>query len=286
MLRESSVVYSSLPQEEGGTNNNNNNNNSGGGTRPLTTTGAFSSSGGSPFITTRPKTPHSRRDCQLTSLIIALVIICGVTLAVVLPLALQHTTNTEASGLRDGGGDEGSLAAFLNSGQSSVVDAEENNNNKDGTTGDEITTKKVDIPEETPDEFTGSDNKGQQDTPNDSGDGSSGQDGDTSSETDPSVDSILDEIYGKDDQYVVKPNPTQSFGGWVNELMSQHDQTTLVVLIVLVAVAAAMVVTAVAWLIHTRLTSRRRRINIQSVITDLQSRDKVVLLNSEDSEEE
>ncbi|KAK3873430.1 hypothetical protein Pcinc_021563 [Petrolisthes cinctipes] len=285
MLRESSVVYSSLPQEEGGTANNNNKN-VGGGTRPMTTTGTFSSGGGSPFITTRPKNPHSRRDCQLTSLIIALVIICGVTLAVVLPLALQHRANTEASGLRDGvdSGDDGSHAAFLNSGQSSVVEGEENNN-KDGTTGDEIPTKRVDVPEK-PDELTGSDTPGQLvNTPNDSGDGS-GQDGDTSSETDPSVDSFLDKIYGKDDQYVVKPNPTQSFGGWVNEFMSQHDQTTLVVLIVLVAVAAAMVVTAVAWLIHQRLTSRRRRINIQSVITDLQSRDKVVLLNSEDSDEE
>ncbi|MPC81692.1 hypothetical protein E2C01_076323 [Portunus trituberculatus] len=101
--------------------------------------------------------------------------------------------------------------------------------------------------------------------------------------------------------------------------MSKHEWWTLAILAVVAALALAAVVSAVTWIIYNRIASRRRRTNLegkfclnkeyevlavcrkgepqlylsrftlrfqQKVITDLQSKDKVVLLNSEDSEDE
>ncbi|XP_068218749.1 uncharacterized protein [Palaemon carinicauda] len=66
---------------------------------------------------------------------------------------------------------------------------------------------------------------------------------------------------------------------------SAKYKVTLITLASVVAVAVAGVMAAIGILIYSRIASRRRRINIQNVITDLQSRDKVVLLNSESEEE-
>lgn len=69
MLRESAIVYSSLPQEDGG----------------------VPSSSGTTVTTLPANGSHSRRDCQLTALITALAIVFGITLAVILPMALKNS---------------------------------------------------------------------------------------------------------------------------------------------------------------------------------------------------
>ncbi|XP_045103360.1 cell wall integrity and stress response component 4-like [Portunus trituberculatus] len=78
----------------------------------------------------------------------------------------------------------------------------------------------------------------------------------------------------------------QTFNGMMSNLMSKHEWWTLAILAVVAALALAAVVSAVTWIIYNRIASRRRRTNLEKVITDLQSKDKVVLLNSEDSEDE
>lgn len=95
---------------------------------------------------------------------------------------------------------------------------------------------------------------------------------------------ILNAIYGNNN-LPAKPTTTKGLGEWMNKVMGRHDPATLVVIAVLVAVSCAAVLIAVSWLVLNRITAHRRRINIQNVITDLQSRDKIVLLNSESEEE-
>ncbi|KAG7170604.1 Receptor-like protein 34-like [Homarus americanus] len=74
MLREASITYSSVPQDE-------------------------DSSSQSAFVTTRhANKPHDQRDCHLTAIITSLVIICGVSLAVILPLALQYRSDATGRG--------------------------------------------------------------------------------------------------------------------------------------------------------------------------------------------
>lgn len=79
---------------------------------------------------------------------------------------------------------------------------------------------------------------------------------------------------------------SNGFTGFMKNFMTQHEWWTLVAVAVAVALAIAAVITTLAWIVHNRIASRNRRTNLQKVITDLQSRDKVVLLNSEDSEDE
>lgn len=95
---------------------------------------------------------------------------------------------------------------------------------------------------------------------------------------------LLDEIYGE--QGSAKPVAIEDNDSWTTDILSTQDKVTMVILAAVVAVALAAVIMAVGWLVYARIAARRRRINIQSVITDLQSRDKIVLLNSEESEEE
>lgn len=95
---------------------------------------------------------------------------------------------------------------------------------------------------------------------------------------------LLDEIYGE--QGSAKPVAIEDNDSWTTDILSTQDKVTMVILAAVVAVALAAVIMAVGWLVYARVAARRRRINIQSVITDLQSRDKIVLLNSEESEEE
>lgn len=93
---------------------------------------------------------------------------------------------------------------------------------------------------------------------------------------------LLNAIYGEEG----KARPTShDEDSWMGAVGSAKYKATLITLASVVAVAVAGVIAAIGWLIYARIASRRRRINIQNVITDLQSRDKVVLLNSESEEE-
>ncbi|KAK7077057.1 hypothetical protein SK128_000642 [Halocaridina rubra] len=123
----------------------------------------------------------------------------------------------------------------------------------------------------------------------DNGDGSANQYIDTQTkitsktEDDIDLEQLLSDIYGKEEN--VKPNSSDN-DSWISDVIYTKDKVTLAILAAVVAVAGTTVVVAVVWLIYSRVSARRRRINIQNVITDLQSRDKIVLLNSEESEEE
>ncbi|XP_047468295.1 uncharacterized protein LOC125024536 [Penaeus chinensis] len=92
-------------------------------------------------------------------------------------------------------------------------------------------------------------------------------------------DELLDQVFG------VKPG-TVAASGWMNDVLSAQDEVTVTILAVVVAIAMAAVVAATVCLVYSRVKARRRRIRIHNVITDLQSRDKIVLMNSDESEEE
>ncbi|XP_063596058.1 uncharacterized protein LOC134772840 [Penaeus indicus] len=92
-------------------------------------------------------------------------------------------------------------------------------------------------------------------------------------------DDLLDEVFG------VKPG-TVAASGWMNDVLSAQDEVTVTILAVVVAIAMAAVIAATVCLVYSRVKARRRRIRIHNVITDLQSRDKIVLMNSDESEEE
>ncbi|CAL4064075.1 unnamed protein product [Meganyctiphanes norvegica] len=67
-------------------------------------------------------------------------------------------------------------------------------------------------------------------------------------------------------------------------VISSLDNMTLVVLVALIAVSLSTLVAALAFLIHVKMETRKRRRNIANVITDLQSPDKIILLNSDESD--
>lgn len=71
-----------------------------------------------------------------------------------------------------------------------------------------------------------------------------------------------------------------------NDVLGAQDEVTVTILAVVVAIAMAAVLAASVCLVYSRVKARRRRIRIHNVITDLQSRDKIVLMNSDESEEE
>ncbi|XP_064090535.1 uncharacterized protein LOC135204306 [Macrobrachium nipponense] len=99
---------------------------------------------------------------------------------------------------------------------------------------------------------------------------------------DVNLNELLNAIYGAEGN--ARPTSLNE-DSWMGAVGSAKYKATLITLASVVAVAVAGVIAAIGWLIHARIASRRRRINIQNVITDLQSRDKVVLLNSESEEE-
>ncbi|XP_042878848.1 uncharacterized protein LOC122257571 [Penaeus japonicus] len=96
-------------------------------------------------------------------------------------------------------------------------------------------------------------------------------------------DQLLDQIFGTGSP--VKPG-TIAASSWMNEVIGAQDEVTVTILAVIVAIATAAVLGATVCLVHSRVKARRRRIRIHNVITDLQSRDKIVLMNSDESEEE
>lgn len=96
-------------------------------------------------------------------------------------------------------------------------------------------------------------------------------------------DQILDQIFGADSP--VKPG-TVAASSWMNDVLGAQDEVTVTILAVVVAIAMAAVLAASVCLVYSRVKARRRRIRIHNVITDLQSRDKIVLMNSDESEEE
>ncbi|XP_042218982.1 guanine exchange factor for Rac 30-like [Homarus americanus] len=336
MLREASITYSSVPQDE-------------------------DSSSQSAFVTTRhANKPHDQRDCHLTAIITSLVIICGVSLAVILPLALQYRSDATGRGeiLQHLTGElgnnskntdqEGNVNNKLSGPASHTIESNiENSTTKTSmgpaenqenttkrpimtekptttttttTTATTATTKTPTIAATPPPpaptivlNFTIIPSSGAAEKPAGGGKvgtegiGDAGQasgssvivgKGNGSQETpnpplsnteapikNDTKEAILDAIYGKNDTSS-KPTTTQVHSGWLEQVMAQNDAVPLLVMLSLGAVVSAVVIIAITWLVYNRITVRRRRINMQSIITDLQSRDKVVLLNSEESEEE
>ncbi|XP_037805223.1 uncharacterized protein LOC119599528 isoform X2 [Penaeus monodon] len=98
-----------------------------------------------------------------------------------------------------------------------------------------------------------------------------------------SRDELFDQIFGAGNS--VKPG-TVAGSSWMNDVLGAEDEVTVTVLAVVVAIAMAAVLAATICLVYSRVKARRRRIRIHNVITDLQSRDKIVLMNSDESEEE
>ncbi|KAK8749891.1 hypothetical protein OTU49_015114 [Cherax quadricarinatus] len=286
MLRESSVTYSSLPQEEE--------------INAQTTV----------EDTRKVVNPHTKRDCCLTATITTLIIISGICVAVILPLALKH--RSEARGRGDL---SQQLTAELVSNNSSTHQQGSSSNITD-TKQRESSSNLTDIQGS----FNKTDNSGVASL----GANNTKEDAASSDKTSihkstesttttttttttitttpittttttttattattPTTTTILIKTTvpsGVSDNLAL---PQQSGGkaSEENKVMGRHDPATLVVIAVLVAVSCAAVLIAMSWLVFNRITAHRRRINIQNVITDLQSRDKIVLLNSESEED-
>ncbi|XP_076030483.1 uncharacterized protein LOC143018789 [Oratosquilla oratoria] len=96
------------------------------------------------------------------------------------------------------------------------------------------------------------------------------------------VEDILDNLFPKSNT-AAKPG-TKDIASWIG---GTHSHDTTVALLALMATLLLLgCVIGITCVVHHKMKKQARLASIQSAITDLQSRDKIVLLNSDDSSEE